>query len=156
MFTKTHLKRATKLGLFGALALALTACVAPIQAPLVQSRDTRPAAVLQESQPLKQDASALPAARESTVFMPGNLGQTDPSAYPADVDAVVNAWPLSRTDPSAYPANINQIVNTPISFGSTDPSAYPADVAAVVNALSPGKTDPSAYPADVEQLVHSK
>ena len=59
-----------------------------------------------------------------------SIGQTDPSAYPAEVDAVVNAPFIGQTDPSAYPAEVEAVVNAPF-IGQTDPSAYPAEVEAM-------------------------
>jgi hypothetical protein len=167
-----------------ALALLLAACVAPMPTtPKLQLPGSEKPQLPLEQQTKRTNPLELPAApakaEKPFVFTADMVGRTDPSAYPAEIEAVVNpvseavqrqqaqqelyeagyqppnAWlSIGRTDPSAYPAEIEQIVNS-APMWATDPSAYPAEIEQVMTSKASFVTDPSAYPAEIEQIVNS-
>jgi len=142
-----------------ALALLLAACVAPMPTlPQLQlPKSEKPQLPLE----LKPEANkttplelpALPKKSQPTVFTAEQIGCTDPSSYPADIQSV--AMPQSEAvlrqmaQQQLYEAGYMP-PNALLIIGRTDPSAYPAEIGQIVNSAPMWVTDPSAYPADIQ------
>ncbi len=128
-----------------ALALLLAACVAPMPTlPQLQlPKSEKPQLPLEqkpEANKTQLELPVLPAQPNRprpSVFTPEQIGRTDPSSYPSDMQAV--AMPQSE-------AVLRQMAQQQIyEAGYQPPNAL----------LIIGRTDPSAYPAEVEQVVNS-
>ena len=135
------------------LAFMLAACVMPMSQPLQLPKNEKPQLPLEQKGDVKGvELPALPRVSQPAVFTAEQIGRTDPSAYPAEIERIVNSAPQWATDPSAYPAEIEQVMAGKVSY-ATDPSAYPAEIERIVNSAPLWATDPSAYPAEIQSMA---